>query len=82
MTLTRSQLRKDLQEIGFTYREARNLVGAIIDAITKRLKNEGTLDAPFGTLTIKTPVPRRAFKLGRIVTINKKKRVHFRSKKG
>lgn len=81
MTLTRNDLRRDLQAVGFTYREARKLVDVVIKTMKDKLKVEGVLDTPFGTMTTKQPNPMRAYRLGQIVTINKKVRVNFKSKK-
>lgn len=82
MTITRLTLRKDLQALGFTYREARDIVNVIVKVLSEKLKTEGVLDTPMGTLTLHEPKPRRAYRLGKIVTIYKKKKVHFKSKKG
>lgn len=78
MTLTRSHLRKELQNVGFTYREARDLVGTILDVLSEALKKGIQVETSFGTLTPSSPNPKRAYRLGKIVTINKRPKVHFR----
>lgn len=78
MTLTRSHLRRELQDVGFTYREARDLVGTILDVLSEALKRGIPVETSFGTLTPTPPKPRRAYRLGRIVTINKRQKIHFK----
>lgn len=78
MTLTRNNLRSELQSVGFTYREARDLVGVILDVLIEALKSGQIVETSFGTLTPTSPNPKRAYRLGKIVTINKHPKVHFR----
>lgn len=80
MTVTRSYLRQLLQDTGFTYREAREIVSAIFEALIKELKKGDSLELPFGTLTFKHPNPRRNYQLGKIVRTYTKPKVHFRKR--
>ena len=80
MTLTRGGLRAGLQLEGFSYREARQIVGAIFEALTDALKKNGSIELPFGTLTLHQPKPDRKFRFGRIVRTGQKAKVHFRRK--
>lgn len=81
MTVTRSYLRALLQEEGFSYREARSIVSAILEALTEALKKDGEIDLPFGTMTLRQPAPKRAYQLGRIVRTYTKPKVHFKRKR-
>lgn len=65
--MTRADLCKDLQEKGFTYRQANNIITAIIDSWIEGLKNGQKLELPFGDIVVLRIRPYRDFKLGRIV---------------
>jgi len=80
MTLTRSGLRAGLQLEGFSYREARQIVGALFDILTDTLKKKGSIELPFGTLTLLQPKPKRQYRLDKIVRTYTKPKVHFRRK--
>lgn len=83
ITLTREGLRKALQEMGFTYRESRKLVKTILNTLATNLKTNGTIELPFGILSIEqTPKPMRRYRFGKIVTVFKRrKRVRYKHKK-
>lgn len=80
MTLTRDDLRQILQKNDFTYREARAIVKCIFDTLTSELKKGTILELPFGTMVLSIPIPRRDYKLGRLVRTYTKAKVHFRRK--
>jgi nucleoid DNA-binding protein len=80
MTVTRSDLRKALQDEGFTYRESRLIINTIINAITEKLKMGEIVDTSFGKMTPVSPKPKRAYQLGKIVNTHTKPKVHFRRK--
>jgi nucleoid DNA-binding protein len=80
MTLTRSRLRAALQVQGFSYREARAIVSVIFEVLTEALKKNGTLELPFGSLTLCKARPKRQYRLGKIVRSYNKPQVHFRRK--
>lgn len=80
MSVTRSDLRKSLQEKGFTYREARKVISALFDILTEELKKGNTLDLPFGKMTPSKPIPKRLYRLRRIVITHTKTKIHFRRK--
>lgn len=65
--MTRDDLRKDLQDKGFTYREADKILTAIVESCTQHLKANSSLELPFGTITMERIRPHRHYKLGRIV---------------
>lgn len=80
MTVTRSSLRSSLQAEGFSYREARLIVNTIFEILSEAIRKGEELDLPFGTLTPRTPTPKRAYQLGKIVQIYTKRKVHFKRK--
>jgi len=80
MTITRSHIRKSLQDKGFTYREARDIVSVLFDVLVEELKKTGKLELPFGSFTMHEPTPKRLYRLGKIVTVYKGPRIHFRKK--
>lgn len=80
MTLTRGGLRAGLQLEGFSYREARQIVTVIFDALTEAIKKSGTIELPFGTLTLRQPKQERKYRFGKIVRMGRKARVNFRRK--
>jgi nucleoid DNA-binding protein len=77
--MDRRDLRDALQDAGFTYRDARRIVSAIIDAMKTQLKR-GTLDLPFGTITLERRVAIRAIRFGRISRIYRRPKATFRKK--
>jgi nucleoid DNA-binding protein len=79
-SLTRASLRKALQEKGFTYREAREIVKTVINSLTIALKTGRTIDTPLGKMTRVEPKPKRAYRFGKIVKTHTKPKVHFRRK--
>lgn len=81
MPITRRDLRKDLQSTGeFNYRDARKVVGIILEILTSELKKNKSLNLPFGTMTLKILEPKRLYRLGKIVKVYTKPKVHFRRK--
>lgn len=82
MTLTRADLRQALQDTGeFTYTEARLAVNTIINILKDKLIKNKKLELPIGTLTVMHPRSYRAYRLGKIVSIGKKTKVHFKRNK-
>jgi nucleoid DNA-binding protein len=79
-TITRTDLRKALQQKGFTYRESRIIVTIIIDSIKDKLKKGEQIDLPIGRMTPVSPEPKRAYQLGKMVKTYTKKKIHFRRK--
>lgn len=80
MTVTRQHLQRDLQKAGFSYRESRLLVKVLFEVLTEQLKKTGKLELPFGDMTVKKPVPKRQYRLNKLVVTYKKIKVHFRSR--
>jgi nucleoid DNA-binding protein len=72
-TLTRADLRKMLQEIGLTYRQADVILDVMLDYFVSQLKTTGELELSFGTITMKQQKRRRAYKLGCIVEYHRPK---------
>jgi len=77
--MTRATIRKTLQDKGFTYREARKVVSQIFKFLVQELKTKGEVTLPFGTLTMKAPSNRRAYKLGKLAKYSKPS-VRFKEK--
>jgi len=76
--VTRRSLVKDLQSKGFTYKQSRAIVKAMIDAMTWAIKNGQLLELPFGELYILRRIPQRAYRLNKIVRLYSRAKVKFR----
>jgi nucleoid DNA-binding protein len=66
--MTRADLRRALQEKGFTYREADKILSAMIASWVDALRNGQKLELPIGDITLVRVRPYRDYKLGKIVT--------------
>ena len=79
--MDRRDLIAALQDVGFTYRDSRKIVSAIIETMTKTLKENKKLDLTFGTLSLSTRKPLRRYRLSKIVRLYTKPRAIFQEKK-
>jgi nucleoid DNA-binding protein len=70
-TLTRDGLALLLQERGLDFRQAREVVDAILDSMIQNLRQGGSVDVPpLGTFRVENqPPPRRRFRFGRMQTL-------------
>lgn len=79
MTITRNHLRQALQDTGeFSYRQARLIIKELFNILVDELDRHKKLELSIGTLEVYHPQTRRAYRFGKIVTIGKKVKVHFR----
>ena len=77
MILTRNVLISELQDKGFTYRDARKIVSAVVEVMTKTIKEKKKLDLPFGVLSMRIPDVTRRVSFGRIVRHGRTPRFKF-----
>jgi nucleoid DNA-binding protein len=78
-TLTRDKLVLELQKQGFTFRESRHILKAMLDSLVEELQEGETIFTPLGEFRMKRrPRQKKRKRFGKTVTLNRQpKRVAF-----
>ena len=69
------QLVAALVEQGFSFREADQVIAAMLEAMKEALQRHESVQLPFGKLVVAKKPPTRRWRFGRVVVMNKKPKV-------